>query len=199
VSFYYFRYVGQTAPKTQAVIDSAMGGVLFIDEAYALVQQPNSSTKDVFGEEALTVLLDNMELHRDELVIILAGYDAHMEALLDTNPGLRSRFPNVLQFEDFTAEENGAILNEMLADAGYTVSPDPETRAGLADKVAMATERGSGNARTMRNLVDKLVQCHARRVAETDPANSEMILEDVVQAELPFKIAVPPNPKIGFH
>lgn len=193
------QFVGHTAPKTQGVIDSAMGGVLFIDEAYSLVQQPAGAMKDVFGEEALTILLDNMELHRDELVVILAGYDGHMDALLDSNPGLRSRFPNVLQFEDFTAEENRAILGEMLSDAGYTVASDPVTQAELADKVAEATARGSGNARTMRNLMDKVIRCHARRVAEADPANSEIVLVDIAEAELPFKIVVPPKPTIGFR
>ena len=88
---------------------------------------------------------------------------------------------------------------KMLSDTGYTVASDPETQAGLADKVAEATARGSGNARTMRNLKDKVIRCHARRVAEADPANSEIVLVDIAEAELPFKIVVPPKPTIGFH
>lgn len=200
-------YVGQTAIKTQAVVDSAMGGVLFIDEAYSLVQSSNGM-KDMFGEEALTVLLDQMELHRDELVVILAGYEGEMEGLLETNPGLRSRFPNVLSFEDFSVDENAEILASMVTESGYTLpSEGSEGDLALRKAVEKATKFGTGNARTMRNLCEELIRNHSLRVASAsvdvgdaddgeierstlleDPAALVQIqLEDIEAAELPFK------------
>ena len=129
----------------------------------------------------------------------MAGYDAQMEELLDTNPGLRSRFPTVLHFEDFSVEENGQILAEMLANGGYSVSCDPEAEAALAAKVAEATDRGSGNARTMRNLAEQLIRSHARRVADTEPTDSTIEVTDIVSAKLPYKIEVPSKRRgIGF-
>merc|ERR1719261_315658 len=104
-------YAGQTAIKTKQVVESALGGILFVDEAYALV----SDDRDTFGKEALDTLMKLTEDYRDDLVVILAGYPADMQQLLARNPGLKSRFPQEINFPDYTADELMAIADTMLS------------------------------------------------------------------------------------
>jgi AAA+ superfamily predicted ATPase len=192
-------FLGQTALKTQAVVDSAMGGVLFVDEAYSLVMSRDGG--DTYGEEALTIILDQMELNRQDLVVIFAGYDDEMEQLLESNPGLRSRFPNVSHFEDFSEEENSSILESMLRQAGYKPpAPGTDAAVSLRKAVQKATKYGTGNARTMRNLVEELIRNHALRLSrggaemlENKQALVQIELDDILAAELPFK--KPKKPK----
>lgn len=114
-------YIGQTATKTAEVIESALGGVLFIDEAYTLT---NGKGQGDFGQEAVDTLLKGMEDHRDDLVVIVAGYTELMEEFLDSNPGLRSRFNKFINFEDYTAEEEVEILINNCKKQEYMLSRD---------------------------------------------------------------------------
>merc|ERR1719271_543342 len=112
-------YAGQTAIKTKQVVDSALGGILFVDEAYALV----SDDRDTFGKEALDTLMKGTEDFRDDLVVILAGYPGDMDKLLSRNPGLKSRFATTIAFEDYTAEELMHIADTMLAQDLFVLTP----------------------------------------------------------------------------
>src|SRR5262249_14873486 len=114
------NFVGQTATKTKKVIETAIGGVLFIDEAYALA---NTSDND-YGHEAIEVLLKAMEDHRDEIVVIVAGYDNKMNGFLASNPGLRSRFPRVISFPDYSGDELCEIFTRTAKQNKYVVSED---------------------------------------------------------------------------
>jgi stage V sporulation protein K len=158
-------YIGQTALKVDAVVKEALDGVLFIDEAYML----EAGSDQDFGAEALAALLKRMEDERERLAVILAGYDAPMARLLDSNPGLRSRFPTILQFVPYTAEELADIFRRMMGKYDYTLSPEAETRlvAVCALMIANAGEN-FGNAREARNLFEDAVAAHAQRAAD-DP------------------------------
>ena len=114
------RYVGHTAKQTNEVIQSALGGILFIDEAYALCRDKN----DIFGLEAIDALVKAIEDYRDDLVVILAGYKDEMESFLEMNPGLKSRFPNVIDFEDYTASEMVQIADITAKSKGYRIADD---------------------------------------------------------------------------
>merc|ERR1711977_581105 len=113
-------YSGQTALKTKSVVESALGGVLFVDEAYALVQQD----KDSFGKEALDTLIKMVEDHRDNLVVILAGYTGDMRTMIAQNPGVKSRFPTVIEFADYSPSELMEICDGMLKKDEFTLHPD---------------------------------------------------------------------------
>ena len=114
-------FVGQTAIKTQEAVQKALGGVLFIDEAYALVNQENGND---FGREAIEVLLKNMEDHRDDLIVIAAGYSGLMEKFIHSNPGLESRFNKYFYFEDYTGPQLMEIFQSMCQKNGYVLSPE---------------------------------------------------------------------------
>lgn len=155
-------YVGQTAIKTQKVLDQAMGGVLFIDEAYALANNKD----DGFGMEAIETILKAMEDHRDELVVIVAGYPDLMHKFIDSNPGLSSRFNKYFEFKDYNGEELLGIFNMFCKKNGYTI--DDETEKMLHDRFdRMYEERDEnfGNARTVRNLFEKAIGVQADRLA----------------------------------
>ncbi len=155
-------YVGQTAIKTQKVLDQAMGGVLFIDEAYALANNKD----DGFGMEAIETILKAMEDHRDELVVIVAGYPDLMHKFIDSNPGLSSRFNKYFEFKDYNGEELLGIFNMFCKKNGYTI--DEETEKMLHDRFdRMYEERDEnfGNARTVRNLFEKAIGVQADRLA----------------------------------
>lgn len=168
-------YVGQTAIKTRKVIDSALGGVLFIDEAYALVNQENGND---FGREAIEVLLKNMEDHRDDLIVIAAGYSGLMEKFIHSNPGLESRFNKYFYFEDYTGPQLMEIFQSMCQKNGYVLSPEA---AQWAEQDFLSLYEGRdenfGNARDVRNLFEKAVSRQSDRVAQLESPTREQLME----------------------
>ena len=168
-------YVGQTALKTQEAVQKALGGVLFIDEAYALVNQ--DSVTD-FGREAIEVLLKNMEDHRDDLIVIVAGYTNLMEKFIHSNPGLESRFNKYFYFEDYTAPQLLEIFRSMCTRGGYTLSAEGEGAARkLLDQLYEDRDENFGNARDVRNLFEKAVTRQSDRVALLDAPTREQLME----------------------
>lgn len=166
------QYIGHTAQKTKEQIRRALGGILFIDEAYALAR---GGEKD-FGKEAIDTLVKAMEDHREELLLILAGYDDEMETFLATNPGLRSRFPIQIKFPDYTTFELEAIAAEMLECRQYYLTLDGKT--ALRKKLIAASLSGeltTGNARLVRNLIEKAIRNHAVRVVKTGDFHKEQL------------------------
>ncbi|MEW6546722.1 MAG: AAA family ATPase [Bacillota bacterium] len=155
------EYIGHTAQKTREQIKRALGGVLFVDEAYSLAR---GGEKD-FGKESVDVLVKAMEDHRDNLIVILAGYRHEMDHFLRTNPGLRSRFPIHMDFPDYSLDELVAIAEQMVRQRQYTFSP--AARARLERILAGRLQRGegaTGNARLVRNLVEKAIRRQAVRL-----------------------------------
>lgn len=155
-------FLGQTAIKTTEIIEKAMGGVLFIDEAYTLSKDP----QDSYGQEAIDTLLKQMEDHRDRLIVIIAGYTDEMERFLATNPGLKSRFTRYFVFSDYSAEELMRIFHSILKKYNLTLSPEAENlaQALFEDKIANK-ERTFGNARYVRNLFEKALVAQSDRLA----------------------------------
>ncbi len=168
-------FVGQTAGKTQEVINRAMGGVLFIDEAYALTNKENASD---FGGEAVEVLLKNMEDHRDDLIVIVAGYTEPMEKFIHSNPGLESRFNKYFFFEDYTGEQLLEILLSMCRKNGYTLSDGGRKWAEEYLKMRyLLRDENFGNARDVRNLFEKALSRQADRVAQMEDPTVEQLME----------------------
>lgn len=167
-------YVGQTAIKTRKVIDSALGGVLFIDEAYALVNQENGND---FGREAIEVLLKNMEDHRDDLIVIAAGYSGLMEKFIHSNPGLESRFNKYFYFEDYDGAQLFTILQSMCVKNGYVLTPEGEALA-RRELMALYEDRDEnfGNARDVRNLFEQAVARQSDRVARLEAPTREQLM-----------------------
>ena len=179
-------YIGQTATKTAEVIESALGGVLFIDEAYTLT---NGKGQGDFGQEAVDTLLKGMEDHRDDLVVIVAGYTELMEEFLDSNPGLRSRFNKFINFEDYTAEEEVEILINNCKKQEYMLSRDAleEARRFFTERVANKPE-GYANARDVRNYLEKAIYNQATRIVGLKDVDKNILAmlekEDLVGIEL---------------
>lgn len=179
-------YIGQTATKTAEVIESALGGVLFIDEAYTLT---NGKGQGDFGQEAIDTLLKGMEDNRDDLVVIVAGYTELMEEFLDSNPGLRSRFNKFINFEDYTAEEEVEILINNCKKQEYMLSRDAleEARRFFTDRVANKPE-GYANARDVRNYLEKAISNQASRIVGLKDVDKNILAmlekEDLVGIEL---------------
>ncbi|MBI4723888.1 MAG: CbbX protein [Rhodomicrobium sp.] len=154
------QYIGHTAPKTKEVLKKAMGGVLFIDEAYYLHRAENERD---YGQEAIEILLQVMENQRDDLVVILAGYANRMDKFFSTNPGFRSRIAHHIEFPDYTSEELLAIAGKMLSQQNYHLSP--EARQALADYIAKRrTQPHFANARSIRNALDRARLRQANRI-----------------------------------
>ena len=154
-------YVGQTAIKTREVLKSALGGVLFIDEAYSLCQNGSND----FGNEAIDEILKFMEDNRDNIVIILAGYNREMAEFLKMNSGLESRIPNKFTFEDYSIDEIVKIGLLYLEKFGYVVDKDLY-RDVVAENYAMSNDNSNG--RWIRNLNEKLIRIMSQRVAQTN-------------------------------
>lgn len=155
------EYIGSSAQKTKSMIKKAKGGVLFIDEAYALARK---SEKD-FGREAIEVLLKEMEDNRNDLVVIAAGYPDLMEDFLDSNPGLRSRFTTFLHFENYDGSQLLQILETMAKDADYILDEHAKEKLALEfDQVAANPPRDFANARYVRNRLEKAIGRQARRL-----------------------------------
>ncbi len=160
------QYIGHTAPKTKEVLKKAMGGVLFIDEAYYLHRAENERD---YGQEAIEILLQVMENQRDDLVVILAGYADRMDKFFSTNPGFRSRIAHHIDFPDYTDEELLAIAGKMLTQQNYHLSPD--AREALAAYIAKRrTQPHFANARSIRNALDRARLRQANRIFETAKA-----------------------------
>ena len=183
------EYVGQTATKTNAVIDSALNGVLFIDEAYALV--PENAGSD-YGQEAISTLLKRMEDDRDKLVVIIAGYPDEMKRFIDSNPGLQSRFTRYINFPDYTDQELFDIFNLYLNKNQYTITDDAAAllKANLNQAVANKT-KNFGNARYVRNIFERAVEQQANRLSAkrnySDEELSQLTKEDIENAFKPRK------------
>jgi stage V sporulation protein K len=171
------EYVGQTAVRTHAVIDSALDGILFIDEAYALAGR---GAED-FGSEAIETLLKRMEDDRDRLIVIVAGYTGPMEQFIASNPGLQSRFTNYLKFPDYSPEQLAEIFHRMAGQSGLACSPETEAAVlALCRQLYAARNDSFGNAREMRNLFEAAVRNQSTRLV-----NSGQIERDALTTLLP--------------
>ncbi|MCI9609621.1 MAG: AAA family ATPase [Oscillibacter sp.] len=162
-------YVGQTALKTRKAVEKALGGVLFIDEAYAL----NGPSGNDFGQEAIDTILKAMEDHRDDLVVIAAGYDNLMNRFIHSNPGLESRFNRFLHFEDYSPEELLAIFKTRCEKGCYDLE---EEAAGLVQDFLREENRDPasfGNARGVRNVFERILICQANRLAGQEHVTRE--------------------------
>ena len=173
-------YVGQTAIKTSAVVEKALGGVLFIDEAYSL----SGKGENDFGQEAIDTLLKAMEDHRDDLVVIVAGYDELMDHFIHSNPGLESRFNRYMHFDDYTVDEMLAILDLNLKKGQYRLTEEAREAARAYIEAASTNSSTFGNARGVRNIFERLLITQANRLA-SDPGISKeelmnITLEDVM-------------------
>ena len=166
-------YVGQTAIKTKKVIDKAMGGVLFIDEAYAL----NGKSENDFGQEAIDTILKAMEDHRDDLVVIVAGYTELMEDFVHSNPGLESRFNRFMFFPDYSVEEMMGIFDMRCKGSCYTLTEDarPLVRDYIAEE--SADQESFGNGRGVRNLFENIVVAQNNRLAKLESVTREQLME----------------------
>ncbi len=175
-------YVGQTATKTSAAIEKALGGVLFIDEAYAL----NNKSENDFGQEAIDTLLKAMEDHRDDLVVIVAGYDGLMEQFIHSNPGLESRFNRYLHFDDYNADEMLAILDLQLKKGQYQLTEKAREDAKDYIVAANTSSIAFGNARGVRNVFERLLVAQANRLASAEGVTKDDLMtiteEDVAAA-----------------
>ncbi|MFF2481043.1 AAA family ATPase [Paenibacillus sp. NPDC058071] len=159
-------YLGQTALKTREVIESALGGVLFVDEAYALAEG------DHYGQEAIDTLVKAMDDYRDRLIVVLAGYENDMERFLTRNAGLRSRFPNLITFPDYSVEEMLEIARRQVRAQGYVLTREAERKLE-AIFVSYIGDITAGNGRLVRNLIEKAIRSHALRISQNPNATAE--------------------------
>ncbi len=173
-------YVGQTAIKTKDCINKAMGGVLFIDEAYSLTNRGEND----YGAEAVDTLLKAMEDHRDDLIVIVAGYIEPMEKFLHSNPGLESRFNRFIDFPDYTLDELMGIFDMRMSKAGYTMGD--EARAALRQRIDIerVDVKGFGNARGVRNLFETIIARQADRLGETEGEITRDMLMELTVADV---------------
>ncbi len=175
------QYIGHTAPKTKEVLKKAMGGVLFIDEAYYLYKPDNERD---YGQEAIEILLQVMENNRDDLVVIMAGYADRMDRFFSANPGFRSRIAHHIDFPDYTDDELGRIADTMLEAQGYEF--DAAARRAMAEYIAL--RRGQphfANARSIRNALDRARLRQANRLFETAQAPLDAVaLSTITEADI---------------
>lgn len=165
------EYVGQTAVKTNKIIDEAIDGVLFIDEAYTLVGGEND-----FGAEAIATLLKRMEDDRDRLVVILAGYTNEIRGFIESNPGLQSRFNRYIHFADYSDSELVEIFKSNLKKNKYKIKKDAfEELQNVISQAVAHRDRHFGNARYVRNLFEKVVQCQANRLAKLPSIDNDQL------------------------
>ena len=174
------RYTGHTAPLTNSVIESALGGVLFIDEAYSLYR----GEQDSFGLEAIDTLVKGMEDHRDELVVILAGYTKEMETFLTANSGLASRFPNKIEFPDYTADELLDITTVLAKGKGYRLAESCTfPLLGYYKRRQALDSRTAGNGRLARNTLEKAIFNQSRRLVAEPASELDLILPGDLEFE----------------
>jgi SpoVK/Ycf46/Vps4 family AAA+-type ATPase len=168
------EYVGQTAVKTNKIIDMAMDGVLFIDEAYSLI----SNSENDYGKEAIATLLKRMEDDRSRLIVILAGYTVEMQQFIDSNPGLQSRFNRYIEFPDYNADELFQIFSLNLKQFDYTISNEAITRLkDYLQNIVANKDKNFGNARFVRNLFEKTLERQAKRLATETNLTTEKLSE----------------------
>merc|ERR1712224_893550 len=181
-------YSGQTALKTKGVVESALGGILFVDEAYALV----NTDKDAFGKEALDTLIKMVEDHRDNLVVILAGYSGDMKDMVAQNPGVRSRFPTQIDFEDYSAHELYDIAEQMIKKVGLSIAPAAAGPEGLlfkrCEQIHQNKGRQNGNGRDVRNLVEQAKRQQALRLLKIDGKKTPEQLMSLEAADFDIEI-----------
>ena len=167
-------YMGQTGEKVMEVVEKAKGGVLFIDEAYAL---SSGKQEGDFGQEAVDILNKAMEDYRDDLIVIAAGYHDEMQDFLDANPGLRSRFNRTIEFPNYTASELVTIITNRAASLDYEFSP--EAIAFIEDKferVLACPPNNFGNARSVRNYLEKAINNQANRLISSTELNEDELM-----------------------
>eukprot|EP00913_Durusdinium_trenchii_P017702 g16640.t1 len=186
------QYLGQTAPKVEKAVGEALGGVLFIDEAYALFSAPECllpeelACEDSFGQEAVDTLIKEMEDKRKNVIVILAGYETEMDSFFDSNPGFKSRVPFTFRFEDYSCNELGQIGSLVLDSQGLVVADQASQRledliaftSGCCNNVADADchpSRENGNGRTVRNVIEALQRAMARRVVQSKATDKESL------------------------
>lgn len=174
-------YVGQTAIKTEEIIQKAHEGVLFIDEAYAL----SSGGFNDFGQEAIEILLKRMEDKRGELVVVVAGYPDEMEDFIQSNPGLQSRFNRYFKFDHFSPEALLNIFKMYTYKADFNLTEDAEEKlTEIIERVHEKRHKSFGNARTMRNLFEKIIENQANRIVEVTPVTKELLMI-ITEADVP--------------
>ena len=174
------KFMGQTALKTDTVIQQALDGVLFIDEAYSLV--PEDGNGSDYGQEAISTLLKRMEDYRDRLVVIIAGYKNEMQRFIDSNPGLQSRFNRYIDFPDYTGKELAEIFKMYMKKNQYTLSPDAQTYLKERFDYAVAhKDRNFGNARYARNVFEKSIQQQANRLSGRSNLSKSELTELTVE------------------
>lgn len=191
------EYIGQTATKTAKKIKEAMGGILFIDEAYTLAK---GDGKD-FGQEAIDTLLKAMEDHREDFIVIVAGYPAQMHTFINSNPGLKSRFNKYINFPDYSAKELLLIFKEMCDNYEYHLTEEAEASVKTQIVHIEKTKKENfANARTIRNLFEKIISRQASRLVDADENAdlTEITKEDVILEELPSN-DTPVKGKGTFH
>jgi stage V sporulation protein K len=168
-------YIGQTATKVDGIVESALDGVLFIDEAYTLKPEANSS-KD-FGQEAIDTLLKRMEDYRGRLVVIVAGYTEEMSRFIDANPGLQSRFNRYFNFEDYHPDELLVIFEKICEQSHFNLAD--KSRDVLLNKLTLLYENRDkkfGNGRLVRNIFDKTIEKQANRLSKLSNVTKEMLM-----------------------
>lgn len=169
------QYVGQTAPKTTAAIKSAVGGVLFIDEAYSLYRGKN----DEYGIEAIDTIVKGIEDYRDNLVVILAGYTKEMEELMKVNPGLKSRFPNTIHFDDYSSDDMWKIAEITTQNKGYRISESCyEAMIDVFDRHQIKGRNDSGNGRLVRNMIESAILRQSQRISMDVSQDLELLLPE---------------------
>lgn len=171
-------YVGQTATKTNKIIDRALDGVLFIDEAYSLATGGDND----YGKEAIATLLKRMEDNRDRLVVILAGYSDEMKQFIDSNPGLQSRFNRYIHFPDYNADELFQIFEANCKKNDYVMTDEAKTvLKSLLEKAVAEKDKNFGNARFVRNLFEKTLERQANRLSKQENLSKEMLTEITIE------------------
>ena len=176
------EYVGQTAVKTNKIIDSALDGVLFIDEAYSLIQ----STSNDYGHEAISTLLKRMEDERDRLIVILAGYSENMQDFIDSNPGLQSRFNRYIDFQDYTSQQLFDIFMLNVKKHDYTINQKAQEKLKkLFENAIENKDENFGNARYVRNIFEKTLENQAMRLASLTNLSKE-ILSEINEMDIPI-------------
>ena len=173
------EYMGQTAVKTKERVEEALGGILFVDEAYTLYR---GGDKDAYGQEAIDTILKNMEDHRGDLVVVLAGYPVEMATFLSSNPGLPSRFPIHIDFADYSREQLSEIADLMLQKEKFSITMDARNKVlDLVDERRNGHE--FGNARDVRNILEKSYREHAQRLASLPEDEISQELLNTIEIE----------------